>query len=522
MPSRPRLRGLAVVGAVVALLLSGCWLSPSNDDPTPSATATATATPTPTHASVDEEMPKALARYYRQGVTWSECGGSFECATVDVPLDYADPAGESISIALKRLPAAQPSARLGSLLLNPGGPGGSGVQLVDAAPDFVSDSVLDAYDLVGFDPRGVGGSTAITCVSDERLDELRSAVYDKSTPEGLEAYRADMQELADACEENTGDLLGYVDTTSATRDMDILRSVLGDEKLTYLGFSYGTSLGATYADLFADRVGRLVLDGAVDPALDYVELGVQQAESFEATLRSYVADCLRATGCPLTGDVESGLEQITRFLDLLVGSPMPTGTDRDLTQSLAVSGMFLALYDDAYWPILTEALGSAMRDGDGSALLYLADLSADREADGSYASNSWVAFQAITCVDYPVNADPAAMEAEVQRLAEVAPTVGPYFAYGEIGCDVWPVAPVGVPGALDVRGAEPILVVGTTRDPATPYAWATSLTEQLDGSRLLTFDGEGHTAYGRSNDCIQDAVDDYLLTGTLPDAGLVC
>ena len=516
VPRHP-LRVPAVVAAVV-LLLSGCWLAP---DPEQSPSA-APSTAEPTFAPVDEDMPKALARYYRQGVTWTDCGGSFECATVDVPLDYADPGGESISIALKRLPATDPQARLGSLLVNPGGPGGSGIQLVEAAPDFVSDSVLAAYDVVGFDPRGVGQSTPITCVDDARLDELRAVVHDRTTPEGLAAARADAEELAQACAENTGELLGYVDTTSATRDMDVLRGVLGDEQLSYLGFSYGTSLGASYADLFPERVGRLVLDGAVDPELDYVELGVQQAEAFERTLRTYVADCQAGEDCPLTGDVDAGLEQLTRFLDLLVGSPLETGTDRPLTQSLAVSGIFLALYDDAYWPILTEALTSALRDGDGSALLFLADLSADRESGGGYSSNSWVAFQAITCVDFPVDASQAAMDAEAARLREVAPTVGDFFAYGEVTCDVWPIAPVGAPGRLDVTGTEPILVVGTTGDPATPYPWSESLAEQLDGSVLLTFDGEGHTAYGRSNACVQDAVDAYLIEGTLPEAGLVC
>lgn len=485
-------------------------------------TSTADLGPSTTASVVELDAPDGLQAFYAQPVTWADCGGGAECADVEVPMDYADPTGERIELALKRVLAGNPGERLGSLLINPGGPGGSGKSLVDSASLVLSADIVNVYDVVGFDPRGVGDSTPITCVSDAELDALRAAVFDTSTPEGRDSLRADMVRLADACAANTGPLLGYVDTVSAARDMDVIRSVLGDERLTYLGYSYGTALGAAYADLFPARVGRLVLDGGVDPTLGHAELGLGQAAGFEAALRGYAEDCLAGGDCPLTGSVDEAVGQVQRFFDLLAGSPLPTSSDRELTQSLAVSGVLLTLYDDQYWPILSEALRAAMTNRDGSQLLFLADLVADRQADGTYASNSTVALTAINCLDLPVNADPAAMDAEAEKLIAASPTFGRFFAYGEIACDVWPVDAVGVRGPLAAEGAAPILVVGTTGDPATPYAWSVALAEQLESGLLLTFDGEGHTAYGRSNDCVTDAVDGYLIDGVVPEDGLVC
>lgn len=512
MPRRRHLRGLAVL-AVVGLL-AGCWLSPA-PEPTPSPTTT----PSPAE-TVDADLPKELVPFYTQAVAWTECG-EFECATFEVPLDYDDPAAASITLAMKRLPASGRGERLGSLVINPGGPGVAAMPYVDAASSIFTADVRAAYDIVGLDPRGVGESAPIECVDDQRIDELRAAVYPE-TPEGLAALRADIAEFAAACAENSAEVLGHVDTVSAARDLDVLRALLGQERLDYLGFSYGTLLGATYAGLFEERTGRLVLDGGLDPALSLGEVAAGQAEGFEGALRAYAEDCLPSRGCPLSGSVDDAMSQIDRFLELLVGTPLPTGSDRELTQSLAVDGILYTLYDDALWPVLTEALTAAMRQDDGSVLLYLADFSIEREADGTYASNLWAAFQAITCVDHPVDATLEDMDAEAARLADVAPTLGPFFAYSELGCEGWPVDPVGEPGPVSAPGAAPILVIGTTGDPATPYAWSQALAEQLTTSALLTYDGEGHTAYMRSNTCITDAVDGFLTTGELPEDGLVC
>ncbi len=510
-----------VLASVVALLLllSACAWTRGDSGLAPSAGSDDT--PVETGANERGELSKDLVPFYKQPVEWRSCA-EFECAEVQVPLDYDDPGAARITLAVKRLAAANPAGRVGSLLVNPGGPGVSGIDLVEAVPEVFSRELLDGFDVVGFDPRGVGESTPIECLGSAELDELRAVDYDTQTVTGLESLRADARRSAQACEANSGDLLPYLDTVSAARDMDILRELLGDSKLYYLGYSYGSLLGATYADLFPDRVGRLVLDGAVDPTLSYDELGYGQAAGFEAALRSYVADCLDGRDCPLRGSVDDGVAQIQRFLALLVGSPLPTSSDRDLTQSLALSGALLTLYDDRFWPILTEALTAAMNDRDGSLLLYLADYSADREDDGSYSSNSWFANTAVNCLDLPVDASPAAMDAAAARLSELSPTFGPFLAYGEILCDEWPVAATGDARPLRAEGSAPILVIGTTRDPATPYAWAEGLAGQLESGILISYDGEGHTAYGRSNDCIEGAVDGYLLRGELPADGLFC
>jgi pimeloyl-ACP methyl ester carboxylesterase len=505
-----RVRVLPAIAAI-ALLLAACGgqIAPLRQ---------------PTQASPDlaAGIDQDLLPFYSQTVDWTACGTGFECARVSVPMDYADPSGKAIKLSVKRTSADDPTKRIGSLLINPGGPGGSGISLVESAASVFSPEVMAAYDVVGFDPRGVGDSAPIACISDAELDTLRSAVYDLGSDVGIAALTADMTALGKACEENTGPLLGVVDTVSAARDLDILRAAVGDPQLHYLGYSYGTALGAKYADLFPDRVGRLVLDGAVDPAIDFAELGYGQAAGFESALRAYMADCLAGAGCPFTGTVDDGVRTVQNFLDSLVGSPLPTGTDRALTQPLGFSGILLTLYDNAYWPYLSEAMTAAMRSSDGSQLLYFADLVADRAADGTYTSNSTFAFFAINCLDYPVNADPEFMAAEAARLVELSPTFGKYFSYGEITCDVWPEAATGTRQELHAMGAAPILVVGTTNDPATPYQWAVSMADQLESGHLLTFKGEGHTAYGRSNQCITDAVDGYLLRGDLPPDNQTC
>lgn len=507
---------VAIAAVLVAALAAGyaivwaIWLSEPAARPASTPVVTVDGQP----------VPKELFSYYAQQIEWFACERGHECASVEVPLDYEDPEGERITLALRRAPAGQQGSRVGSLLVNPGGPGVSGVELMDSI-DIFSRELRDAFDVVGFDPRGVGKSAPVECVSDAELDELRAKVYPDSEA-GIKELTADSERVADACLENTGPLLGHVDTVSAARDMDVLRAVLGDEKLYYLGYSYGTFLGATYADLFPERVGRMVLDGAVDPAVGPVDVALRQAAGFEAALRSFVADCLASSGCPLRGTVDDGVAQIQRFLQMLEGSPLPTATERDLTQSLGVNGVLFALYDDRLWPILSEGLDQAMNNDDGSQLLFLADFSADRQDDGTYASNRSFAYSAVTCLDAPVDADPALMAAEAERLKVVSPTFGEFFAYHEIGCAVWPVKTTGTVGPLPAEGAPPIVVIGTTGDPATPYEDAVSLAEQLESGILVTFEGEGHTAYGRSNDCIVEAVDGYLIRGEVPADGLVC
>ena len=303
--------------------------------------------------------------------------------------------------------------------------------------------------------------------------------------------------------------------------MELMRAVLGDEKLYYLGFSYGTFLGATYADLYPENVGRLVLDGALDPSMSNDDLVVGQAVGFENALRAYVADCQQDAGCPLGGSLEDGLAQVADVVAKAEVSPLPAGSV-EVNGTLAWYGIVVTLYDDGSWPYLTMALDEAINAGTGSTLLELANFYLDRTPDGRYTSNSMVAFQAINCLDYPmVERDYDEMLAFADQVEAVAPTFGREFAMA-IGCETWPFAATGERRPITAEGADPILVVGTTGDPATPYEWAVELADQLASAELLSWEGEGHTAYGRGGACVDDVVETYLLEGELPAGGASC
>ncbi len=497
--------------ATVAVLGLGACGAGGDTDTAPTAPAV-----------VPTSVPDGADAIYGQDVDWSTCG-DLECATVTVPLDWSDPGGDTIDIAVNRHAAT--GDKLGSLLINPGGPGGSGIDALSSiALGRFGDEVVDRYDLIGFDPRGVGQSTAVSCVSDSEMDTLVSADYDFSTDDGVAQAEAAYAKLGEGCLDGTGPLLEHVDTVSAAKDMDVIRAVVGDDTLTYVGYSYGTQLGATYAALFPQQVGRLVLDGAVDPTLSSQALSLGQAVGFENALRAYVTDCQTGTNCPLTGTPDEGLAQIRTMLDQAIASPLPTqDAQRPLTGSLAFSGIALPLYDETSWPYLTMGLRDAISNGDGSVLLQLADLYYDRDADGTYTTNSTVAFWAIGCADDRATTDIAQMRTDAAEIEAAAPTVGRFFGYGGVLCADWPVPEAGGLDSYTATDAAPIVVIGTTNDPATPYAWAESLTQTLgDSATLLTYEGEGHTAYGRSNACILDTVDAYLIDGTVPAEGTRC
>ena len=510
--TQPRHTVLAALalGSIAALTLGACSAGgPDSDD-----------TPTASSVTIPSTVPDGAEGVYSQQVNWADCD-DLECATIAVPLDWSDPGGDTIDIAINRHAAG--GDKLGSLLINPGGPGGSGLDALSsiALGRFGTDVVAN-YDLIGFDPRGVGQSTAISCVSDAQMDDLVSADYGFDTAEGIAQAEQAYTGLGEGCLDGTGPLLEHVDTVSAARDMDVIRAVLGDETLTYVGYSYGTQLGATYAALFPEQVGRLVLDGAVDPTLTSQELSLGQAVGFENALRAYVADCQSGSSCPLTGTVDDGMAQIRGLLDQATAEPLTTQTsDRKLTGALAFSGIALPLYDQQSWPYLTQGLKGAIRSDDGTVLLQLADLYYDRDASGHYSTNSTVAFWAIGCADDRGTTDVNQMRADAAEIEAAAPTVGSFFGYGGILCGNWPVPEAG---GLDSYATDsaPILVIGTTNDPATPYAWSEKLTETLGSATLLTYEGEGHTAYGRSNSCIENAVDSYLIDGTVPADGTRC
>ena len=524
-PASRRLPRLALAAASAVAVLAGLTACTGGSGPEETGgSASSTAGVTTAAAEVIGEVPADLLPYYSQEVSWDQCesgtASGFRCATVEVPLDYANPDGRNIELAV--ILAEAGGTAQGTILLNPGGPGGSGYDIVHDSVDAVTtDRLRENFNVLGFDPRGVGRSTPVQCLSDAELDALREDYYDPSTPAGLTAARADARELAEKCAEKSGDLLGFVDTVSAARDMDILRAVAGDEQLNYLGFSYGTFLGATYAELFPGKVGRMVLDGALDPAASNEEITLGQAEGFENAIRAYVEDCLSASSCPFTGTADQAIETIRSLIASVEASPMTAKDGRTVTVSTFVSGFIVPLYNSDNWPLLTQALNSALQ-GDPSTILYLADLSADRQPDGTYASNSTVAFTAINCLDYPMNADDGQMALEAKQLEEASPTIGKYLAYGAITCEAWPAAPVNTPHEINASGAADLLVIGTTGDPATPYQWSVALADQLESATLVTWEGEGHTAYGRGDECIANTVDDYFVDGTVPAQDVVC
>ncbi|WP_146364220.1 alpha/beta hydrolase [Arthrobacter yangruifuii] len=516
--ARRRFTRLAAAAASVVLLAASAACTP---DPGPDAAGTGGGNVSTTApANVIGDVPEELQEFYGQEVTWTECNGDFRCATITVPMDYADPDAGTVELAA--ILAESDKDAEGTILINPGGPGGSGYDHVSKYLENVtSDRLRENFNILGFDPRGVGRSTPVRCLDDAEMDEARAEYFDPGTPEGLAASRISAKEFADACAAETGELLGFVDTASAARDLDILRAVVGDEKLNYLGFSYGTYLGATYAELFPEKTGRLVLDGALDPASTNEEVTLGQAAAFEKAIRAYVEDCVTGSNCPLEGSADEGVETLQALLASVEASPMTAADGRVVTVSTFVSGFIVPLYDDRNWPVLSQALKPAL-EGDPTLMLRLADLSADRAQDGTYQSNSTEAFNAVNCLDYPMVSDDAQMAADARDLQAASPTIGRYLAYGGITCEAWPYAPVNAPHAIKAAGAADMLVIGTTGDPATPYEWSQALAAELESAVLVTWEGEGHTAYGRGSRCIEDVVDNYFVDGTVPEDNTVC
>jgi pimeloyl-ACP methyl ester carboxylesterase len=510
-------RRIAALACLTGLVVSGCSADPPSDSK-PSTTA-------PSHSTGSTASPSqtgaSLTRFYSQKPTWENCGGGFQCARLDVPLDYGDPGGKTIAISVNRLPAGSKSGKLGALLVNPGGPGASGLDYARSGSGIVNKSVLQRYDLVGFDPRGVGQSTPVKCLDDKETDTYLAA--DGSPDTAQEEQRlVDISKLfGQRCAERSGDLLGHVSTVEAARDIDILRAVLGDEKLNMLGKSYGTYLGATYADLFPDRVGRLVLDGVLDPTLTSPELNKGQALGFEKALAAFVDDCETRSSCPLPDGRSRGLAAVGRLLDGIDRRSLSSAQGRPLTQALATIGVAQGLYVKGLWPGLRQGLDQAMH-GDGSTLLVLADLYANRSKNGHYPSNAIAAQYAVNCLDRAEENKIPAVRATADQVEKASPIFGAYLAWSSLPCGFWPVPATGRPRAVRADGAAPILVVGTTRDPATPYAWAVSLAQQLASGRLLTYVGDGHTAYHHGNRCIDQAVDRFFLEGKPPAEGIRC
>ncbi|UUT34986.1 alpha/beta hydrolase [Microbacterium elymi] len=516
MNAKTRIVAVLAGLAAASVALTGClfsWIPDGGSaDPAPS-----------TSASADTEGVAAdLLPFYGQRIDWVSCSDGDQCATVTAPLDWDKPSAGSVDLAIIRHRATGGEA-LGSLLVNPGGPGASGIELVrDSLTFAVGDELAKRYDVIGFDPRGVGESTAVRCYDAKQMDAFLFDI--PKNARGTDAWRSEIldsaQKFGQACEHNSDGILPDVTTEFAARDMDLIRAVLGEKKLDYLGYSYGTFLGATYAKLYPQRVGRFVLDGAIDPSVSGLDVSLTQALGFESALRAYMASCLKARGCPFAGTVDDGMSDLGALLARVDRSPLRNSDGRMLGADSLMTAIIAALYSQDSWPYLTQAL-SATVSGDAGPAFQLADFYYNR-VDGKYQDNSYEAFTAYNCMDYPDTATPAQKQAAVAELNTKAPTIAPYWNVDLDTCSVWPEKATGVREQIHASGAGPILVIGTTNDPATPYAWAVSLAKQLDSGILITRVGEGHTGFNKGNGCVDAAVNDYFLKDAVPDGDIRC
>lgn len=515
MTDRPR-RGLRRIIALLAGLaaasvaLSGCLYTQIPVEK-PAATRTADTT----------DVPTDLVAFYSQKLDWSTCGAGLDCTTVKAPLDWENPGDGDISLAVVRHRAT--GASQGSLLINPGGPGGSGYDFVHDSLDYaVGAALIKDFDVIGFDPRGVGRSTAVKCLDAKAMDEFNYGAISetRNTPAWEDAVKAQDKAFADACKANSNGILPFITTVDSARDMDLIRGVLGDQTLNYLGYSYGTFLGATYAKLYPQRAQRLVLDAAMDPTVPSLQVGTAQAIGFESSLRAYMKSCLADSGCPFNGTVDEALSDVRALLATVSRTPLKNADGRVLTVDSMMTGMIAALYSQDSWTYLTRGFKSALQ-GDASVMMALADSYNGRASDGTYSDNTTEAFQAYNCMDYPLDDSKAAQDAAIKVLEAQAPTFAPYWQAPDL-CEEWPYPPTGTREAITASGSGPIVVVGTTNDPATPYAWAESLAKQLENGTLITRVGEGHTGYNKGNTCVDDAVEAFLTKGTVPKDGLRC
>lgn len=462
---------------------------------------------------------KDLDRYYEQQLKWSKCEGGM-CTTVKVPIDYAHPDDGTVRLSVKVIPATSDDAK--SLFINPGGPGGS---VIGGFDDYMADAlgkdVRDRYDIVAVDPRGVGQSDPLDCVSDRRLYALNA--YDQTPDDQAErdAFVKMWKEFGADCRKKSGALAEHMSTEETARDFDIVRAALGSEKFNWFGFSYGTRLGATYATLFPERVGRMVLDGAEDPSAEIVQMVETQSNGFDVALRAFLEDCAKQQSCPLSGEPSTWVRKIVALLKSLDAHPLKTDdADRPLTEGLAYWGLIWPLYDKAAWPDLSEALAAAF-EGDGTLLRTSADDYLWRLPDGSFGDNIGESFPVVTCTDWADRIETADGPSYEQRFEKASPVFGPAWAWGMLWC-------AGVPTskhsqvAISANGSAPIVVIGTTRDPATPYAQSIALVKQLGSAVHVTLEGDGHGAYSTGSNCIHTLVDNYLAHGKVPKDHTVC
>jgi pimeloyl-ACP methyl ester carboxylesterase len=475
----------------------------------------------------------SLKRFYNQKIEWTACASfpTVKCTYVWVPLDYAKPAGTSIRLRVAMRPASDPRLKRGALFVNNGGPGGWGTSDAFHATQLYSTSVTDHYDVVGFDPRGIGGSSRLDCFTTPQFDKAfgfgPTGVNQTPTtaPDKLALNNA-MAALGADCATKMPRLIKHVGTREGARDLDIMRALLRQKKLNYMAISYGTYLGAWYAQLFPKNVGRFVLDGAIDPSVSTQSLYVDQILAQESALHRFLADCPKHANCPkqLQGSAAANLAAFRALSGKLASSPSGVSGLQPLTQSRFLWAVQSRLFrDEDGWSLLRVELGALWNKNDARALDEVAYGWLGKSVTTGQVDAGLAAGTGIWCYDWkaaPDLANPANMT--IAKLAQTAPDFGAVDMWSQQMCVKWPVHTTAFAHTLRAVGSPAILVVGNRYDPATPYRWAVSLSKQLQHGRLLTWDGDGHTGYHRGSSCIDSAIDLYLFSGVMPKVGTVC
>jgi len=503
-------------------------------------------------------VPAGLETFYSQQLSWGPCAkyaesadqkeryksASLQCARLTVPLSYDDPTGPTVTVGVLRRVATDPSGRIGSAVFDPGGPGVSGMDTV-ATLNVTSEKPTDAekvtnasvaelnqrFDLVGLDPRGVGASRpAVGCQTDAEWDHFRATAWRTRSQAEVDAANAALKSIAENCVSRTGadegidgkTFLANIGTRDVAKDLDVLRAALGDNQLTYVGFSYGTSIGTVYAEQFGQNVRALVLDGAVDPNQDPIASSLGQAKGFQHAFDEFAAWCVKQSDCVLGTDADAATRAYQSLVRPLLDTPLALKDGRVLSFSDANTGVIQALYVEDLWPTLSIAL-QKLSEGDGSVVMFLADYYFERDQTGHYTPAPQ-AFNAVRCVDGPALTDPAVVTKFNADYAAAAPfqaSGDPPGAVNDI-CAYWPVPPTMQPHVANAPGLPQVLVISTTGDPATPYQQGVDLAKDLNAV-LLTVEGTSHTAYlGAGNSCVDDIVNTYLITLELPAEGTTC
>lgn len=544
----PRSRRLVPLLAAAALSLAACSgsaitaLRPKASQTAAVSSAPATSAPATTQPGTTATAPSAptgptaslaptsgitgvsatvagSSLYQAPALHWKPCDGTFECSTLTVPVDYSEPGGKKYQLAVERLRSAKPGERIGSMFINPGGPGGSGLDFIAEAPQLFPRPILDHFDIITFDPRGVAASDGVHCATNSQLDSYLNLDPDPATPALRADYDTATKAFVAGCQSRSGSALTHVGTTDAARDIDVLRAALGEDKITYFGFSYGTYLGTVLLAEAPTHVRFAVLDGAVDPKLNLLQFVQGQGQAFENALNRWFAWCTTANNCDFAAGSAAANAAKWDKLDAQAAANPLVSDGRKLTSAEFLTGTTYPLYNKGFWPDLGTALQSAV-NGDASGLLGEADSYNSRSASGSY-DDSLDANTVINCLDHPGPETTDAYDQAADALRKTAPRLGPGIVYQQSSCAGWPVA-AEPPPITEGAGAPPVIVISTTFDPATPYGWGVSLAKDLPTATLLTHNGDGHTAYGPAAPCVENIVDASLISGKAIAAGQKC